>query len=295
MIKKTLVFWMLILFSGCSNPRAMFEIEAKKLVAPTNIPLKNTSKGADKFLWDFGNGSYSTDQNPSIIYRFSGNYKLQLTAFRKDKSSTISKEIQVLAPDNCLVHIETNKGSMLVNLLNETPKHQDNFIKLVENDFYENTMFHRVISGFMIQGGDPDSKGASQSIRLGNGGPGYTISNEIHTNHFHIKGALAAARMSDDINPNKESSGSQFYLVQGRILDSENLEIFEAQKNIYYNEKYKNIYQTLGGAPQLDMEYTVFGQLIEGFEVLDLISSTPTDLNDRPKEDIIILKTFVIK
>jgi peptidyl-prolyl cis-trans isomerase B (cyclophilin B) len=191
--------------------------------------------------------------------------------------------------------METNKGRMLLRLFDETPKHRDNFIKLAESGFYDGLLFHRVIQGFMIQTGDPESKNAGAHDRLGHGGPGYTIPSEIHTSHFHTKGAIAAARTGDEVNPKKESSGSQIYIVHGRKTDPGEINIFEGQKNVYYGEKTSEKYKNQGGAPQLDMEYTIFGEVVEGLDIIDSIASVPTDAFDRPKEDIVIIKLTVIR
>lgn len=180
--------------------------------------------------------------------------------------------------------IQTDMGKMKVELYNSTPIHRDNFIKLVEEQFYDGLLFHRVIQGFMIQGGDPESKHAIKNQRLGMGGPGYTLPNEIGAPHF--RGTLAAARTGGASNPEKRSSGSQFYIVQGRKQDEQSLRTFGSMKGITYNEVQRKKYINEGGAPSLDTEYTVFGELVEGFDVLDKIASFPTDPFDRPLEDI---------
>lgn len=292
---KTLVIITLCLFSGCSGPRAIFEIEESVFIAPASIQVKNLSQKADQFEWRFENVLISNEKNPVVTFLHSGNYKIRLNASRGNKISYFSKTIQVLPPKNCLVEIKTNLGSLIVILYDETPLHRDNFIKLAENGFYEGILFHRVINGFMIQGGDPDSKNAKQGIRLGNGGPGYNLPSEIQTTHFHVKGAMAAARTGDEINPQKESSGSQFYIVHGRQVDESNIDIYAAQKGVYYDPDTRKTYLTDGGAPQLDMEYTIFGQVINGIEIIDYIASQPTDVHDRPREDVIVLKVTVIK
>ena len=134
--------------------------------------------------------------------------------------------LSLFSQERRMVLISTSFGDMMVELYNETPKHRDNFIKLVEERFYDGTLFHRVIPNFMIQGGDPNSRGAAPNIQLGNGGPGYTIPAELVDRLFHKKGVLAAARLSDAVNPKKESSGSQFYLVQGQVYTEEKLRSF---------------------------------------------------------------------
>ncbi len=177
--------------------------------------------------------------------------------------------------------IETEYGTMKVMLYNTTPQHRDNFIKLAEEGYYDGLLFHRVIERFMIQGGDPDSRDAKPSQMLGMGGPGYQLDAEIGAPH--IRGALAAAR---DNNPAKRSSGSQFYIVQGRSVDDAMLDQMEQKKGIRYNEAQRQLYKAEGGAPFLDNDYTVFGELVEGFDVLDQIAGAPTNQHNRPQRDI---------
>lgn len=187
-------------------------------------------------------------------------------------------------PKETLVMIETPMGKMKVRLYDSTPKHKENFIKLVQQGFYDDLLFHRVIRDFMCQGGDPASKGAPAGTMLGAGGPGYTIPAEFGKLHF--KGALAAARTGNQMNPKKESSGSQFYIVQGQPVDPGQLKMLASGKNIQYSQEDINKYATLGGAPFLDGDYTVFGEVIEGMEVIDQICSTSCDANNRPLQDI---------
>ena len=160
---------------------------------------------------------------------------------------------------NTYVIIETEYGDMKVELYNSTPKHKENFVKLVKEGFYEDLLFHRVIKDFMIQGGDPQSKGAPIDMPLGGGGPGYQVDHEIGAPHF--KGTLAAARTGDGINPQKRSSGSQFYIVQGTPLSDAQLDNWERRKGFKYNDAQRDKYKTLGGRPDLDAEYTVFGEV----------------------------------
>lgn len=182
--------------------------------------------------------------------------------------------------------IETEFGDMKAVLYDETPKHRDNFIKLAKEGYYDSLLFHRVIKGFMIQGGDPDSKDARPGQMLGGGGPGYQIDAEFTADHVHVRGALAAARTGGAGNPEKKSSGSQFYIVQGQQVTDQQLDGFERQKNITYTEEQRQIYKEEGGAPFLDMEYTVFGRVVEGLEVIDKITSVETGPRDRPVEDV---------
>jgi cyclophilin family peptidyl-prolyl cis-trans isomerase len=244
-------------------------------------------------------------------------------------------------PKEITVEITTTYGVMKLKLYNETPLHRDNFIKLVNEQYYDSLLFHRVISQFMIQGGDPDSKNAPARKQLGEGGPGYEIDAEFNPNLFHRKGALAAAREGDNVNPQKKSAGSQFYIVQGQVFDSIQLQNLEQRRLAQYQsyefkkcmneplikelldrylfsmrngvkitttaimndmkptvderlEYYKfspeqiEVYSTVGGTPHLDMAYTVFGQLIEGWDVLDSISAVAVDKNNRPLEDVIM-------
>lgn len=193
------------------------------------------------------------------------------------------------------VLISTEYGDMTLLLYNETPRHRDNFIKLVKSGFYDGTLFHRVIAGFMIQGGDPDSKAAKSGQKLGEGGPGYTVPAEFNKNLYHKRGALSAARMGDGVNPSKASSGSQFYIVQGskfkkvrdnvfvKVGDKKNKEI--TTEGIY-TQKHYDTYEKLGGTPHLDMNYTVFGEVIEGIDVVDKIASQKVARGNRPVEDV---------
>jgi cyclophilin family peptidyl-prolyl cis-trans isomerase len=241
-----------------------------------------------------------------------------------------------------IVTIKTSYGDMVAILYDETPKHKENFIKLAEQHFYDSTLFHRVIEGFMIQGGDPDSKKAQPGLPLGRGGPGYTIDAEFNPKFFHVKGALSAARLGDQQNPTKASSGSQFYIVQGTKMSEEELKIdqlklnqgmqqffqdsangqaydsvlalyqsgdmkayqdyvmrlkprvekatgISAEKNV--SPEILNAYTTVGGAPNLDGEYTVFGKVIKGLEVIDKIAAVTKGPGDRPLENIPMVVT----
>lgn len=200
---------------------------------------------------------------------------------------------------NTRVKIATSQGVMVVELYDETPLHRDNFIKLVEEGFYNDLLFHRCIKNFMAQGGDPESRGASPSKMLGMGGPGYTVPAEFNANLIHKKGALAAARQGDQVNPKKASSGSQFYIVQGQQLNDNQLTQFESRAamkipGFKYTEEQRKLYKTIGGTAMLDMDYTVFGEIVEGLNVLDKILAQPTKQGDRPVEDI-TMKMEVIK
>ena len=182
------------------------------------------------------------------------------------------------------VLIETTEGDIEIILYNETPIHRDNFIKLVKDEYYDDLLFHRVMDKFMIQGGDPQSKNAAPGKRLGMGGPGYTLDAEIGIPH--LRGTVAAARLGGAANPDKRSSGSQFYIVHGRTYSDNELTAFETRNGIKYNETQRQKYMEVGGTPQLDMEYTVFGEVVTGMDVVDKIATLQTDSNDRPVEDV---------
>ncbi len=242
--------------------------------------------------------------------------------------------------------IETTAGDIVVKLYNETPQHRDNFIKLAENGTYEGTLFHRVIKDFMIQAGDPDSKNASKGQMLGAGDVGYTVPAEfVYPKYFHKKGALSAARQGDNVNPQKASSGCQFYIVTGKVYSDSALLSMEQQMNqMRFNNLFNTLaskhakdiykmrkagdqeglmnlqdtliaqvekqlagqpefrftpeqvkaYTTVGGTPHLDGEYTVFGEVLEGMDVVDKIQRVKTDRNDRPEEDVKIIKVEVL-
>lgn len=194
------------------------------------------------------------------------------------------------------VVLQTTSGNMTILLYDETPKHRDNFIKLVQQGFYDGLLFHRVINEFMIQAGDPNSRSARPGQPLGDGGPGYTIPAEFFPHYFHKKGALAAARLGDQVNPGKESSGSQFYIVQGQKLTEPVLQAYvNAGKHLPFSEEQQKAYTTVGGVPHLDDSYTVFGEVIEGLDVIDVIAASTADQRNRPVTDIKIIKAFLLE
>ncbi|MBP3712546.1 MAG: peptidylprolyl isomerase [Bacteroidaceae bacterium] len=191
-----------------------------------------------------------------------------------------------------IVRIETNMGNIRVVLSDDTPLHRDNFLKLAREGFYEGTLFHRCIKDFMIQGGDPDSRNAKPGQMLGNGGTGYLIPAEFDLPYlYHWRGALAAAREPDDVNPEQASSGCQFYIVYGKKqteYDLDKVRAMLAEKGIGLSSQMINDYIIRGGTPHLDGQYTVFGEVIEGMEVVKAIQGVETDKNDRPLEDVVI-------
>ena len=245
------------------------------------------------------------------------------------------------------VQIKTSLGDITVRLYDETPLHRDNFIKLAKEGYYNGTLFHRVIKNFMIQGGDPDSKGAAAGVQLGTGGPGYTVPAEfVYPQYFHKKGALAAARQSDQVNPEKKSSGSQFYIVTGEVYSAGKLtqlekqleqrmlqSIFDSlvvenrdkilqlrrnrdqagiaaiqeqlQKDTFakakemgkpkFTDAQREAYTTIGGTPFLDNDYTVFGEVEEGMDVIDAIQNVATGVGDRPNNDVVMIEVKVIE
>jgi len=188
--------------------------------------------------------------------------------------------------------IQTTMGDIKIALYNETPQHRDNFIKLVNESYYDGVLFHRIIKGFMIQTGDPDSKAAKPGQRLGSGGPGYRIPAEIVPSLYHRRGAVAAAR---DNNPQKASSGSQFYIVDGTVYDVDKLKMIAQRSGKTFTEEQLKIYSTEGGAPWLDGEYTVFGIVTEGMDVVDKIAAQEKDPSDRPLQDVKITKVSIIQ
>lgn len=244
------------------------------------------------------------------------------------------------------VKIETSKGDIIVKLYDDTPKHKANFLKLVKDGTYEGTLFHRVINNFMIQAGDPNSKTATKDQQLGDGDVGYTIPAEfVYPKRFHKRGALAAARQGDQVNPKKESSGCQFYIVTGNVYNDSTLVNFEKRKNynvleapfrqlamqhineirdmqkrndtkalqdledkllaqareqvkdvpeFKFTEEQIKAYTTVGGTPHLDGDYTVFGEVVEGMDVVDEIQQVATNPSDRPVDDVVIKKMTIL-
>jgi cyclophilin family peptidyl-prolyl cis-trans isomerase len=293
-MKQSIVLFAAItlLLSSCAiKPVARFSATPEKLVAPATVTFSNNSLNAESYAWDFGDGATSTEATPTHRYMHSGNYNVILKATKGTKTVTHKQMIQVTAPARCLIEIETNFGNMMAELYSSTPQHRDNFVKLAEEGYYNDLLFHRVISSFMIQGGDPNSRNAPAGQSLGFGGPSYKIPAEFVDSLVHLKGVFAAAR---DGNPQKASSGSQFYIVQGAPVTDQVLNQIEASKGFYYTPEQREAYKTLGGTPHLDRDYTVFGRVIEGLDVLDKIAAVATDRNNRPLEDV-KMKIKVIK
>lgn len=198
------------------------------------------------------------------------------------------------------VEMVTSKGTIIIRLSDSTPLHRDNFIRLVKQKFYDSILFHRVINQFMVQAGDPGSKPAAVDQPLGSGGPGYTVPAEIRATLFHKKGVIAAARTGDNVNPLRASSGSQFYLVQGKLFTDAGLDSVEQFRlnGRKLPAAHREVYKTLGGTPHLDLNYTVFGEVVRGVEVIDSIATTPTARDrgsDRPITDVKIIRARLIK
>ena len=193
------------------------------------------------------------------------------------------------------VKIETSYGDMVVKLYNETPLHRDNFIKLVKEGTYNDLLFHRVINQFMIQGGDPNSRNAKPGQMLGDGELGYTLPAEFVPGLFHKKGALAAARQGDEVNPQKASSSCQFYIVQGTTWTADRLKMVEQRMGKSFTPEQAQVYATLGGTPFLDGDYTVFGEVVEGMDVIDKIAAVPCGAMDRPIEDVKMKMSIIEK
>ncbi len=283
-----------LLIAACSRPIANFTIQGET-TAPSKISFENMSEKADSFYWDFGDGNTSSDSSPVHRYRTSGNYVVSLKAMKEGKTKGRVKEERLVidAPTECLVEIETPYGDMLLRLYDDTPKHQENFQKLAQEGFFDSLLFHRVIDGFMIQGGDPNSKNARPGAGLGSGGPGYTIPAEFVDTLIHLKGRLAAARQGDRVNPKKNSSGSQFYIVHGRTFTDQELNRLEAQNGQRYSPDQREAYKTIGGAPFLDGNYTIFGEIVEGLDVIDKIAKVKKDGRDRPLENVWMVVHFI--
>ena len=198
------------------------------------------------------------------------------------------------------VLFQTNMGDIVIRLSDSTPLHRDNFLKLIKVGFYDSILFHRVIQNFMIQAGDPNSRQAKAGQPLGNGGPGYTIPAEFRTTLFHKKGVIAAARMGDNVNPQKASSGSQFYIVEGKIFTDAGLDSTETYRlnGRKIPAQQREVYKTIGGTPHLDQNYTVFGEVVKGIDVIDKIAAVATSRaqdHDRPLQDVQIIKAKLIK
>ena len=200
-------------------------------------------------------------------------------------SAQQNKEVSTSSPTKeTVVVMKTSMGTIKAKLYNDTPLHRDNFIKLVNEGWYNGSPFHRVIKDFMIQGGQ------NKDGRLD---PGYTIPAEIKENHFHKKGALCAARQPDQVNPKKASSGSQFYIVQGNKFDEKWLDMYENRSGKVFSARQRQAYQTTGGSPHLDNDYTVFGEVIEGLDVVDKIASVKTGKMDVPVEPVTIISITI--
>ena len=199
------------------------------------------------------------------------------------------------------VVMETTMGTIELKLYDETPLHRDNFLSLVKESAFDSLLFHRVIRDFMIQGGDPDSKNAAPGVLLGEGDRPYTVPAEyrLEKGIFHRRGVLAAAREGDDVNPEQRSSAMQFYIVWGRVFDDEELDKVQQRIDqrtggkVKQTPEMREVYKTVGGTPHLDGQYTVFGEVTKGLEVVDAIQQVTTDENDRPLEDVRILRVYL--
>lgn len=216
--------------------------------------------------------------------------------------SLLIMNAKTITDNRTKVLLETGKGKITLALYDETPLHKENFIKLVNEHYFDGMLFHRVIKNFMVQTGDPKSRNANADTRLGDGGPDYTIPAEIRFPQlFHKRGALAAARKGDQVNPQRQSSGSQFYIVWGQDFSSDELNemtrMIESRSRgmIKFTDEVKKAYLKHGGTPHLDGSYTVFGEIIDGLKVVDRIQQVRTDRNDRPFDDIHIIKAEVLK
>ena len=198
------------------------------------------------------------------------------------------------------VLLETTAGNIRIALFDETPQHRDNFLKLIKEHVYDSLLFHRVIKDFMIQGGDLHSKHAQPGQRLGSGDYNYTVEAEFRLPKiFHCRGMVAMAREGDRVNPERRSSACQFYIVWGRVYNDARLmkvqERLDTTAHVQLTPEMQEVYKTVGGIPHLDGQYTVFGEVVEGLDVVDRIQLSATDPYDRPLEDIRILRATVTK
>lgn len=199
------------------------------------------------------------------------------------------------------VVMETTMGTIELKLYDETPLHRDNFVKLVKENAFDSLLFHRVIQDFMIQGGDPDSKHAAPGVLLGEGDRPYTLPAEFRLEQgiYHRRGVIASAREGDDVNPEQRSSAMQFYIVWGKIFDDEGLDKVQERLDqrtdgrVRLTPEMREVYKTVGGTPHLDGQYTVWGEVVDGLDVVDAIQRVPTDANDRPLEDVRILRAYL--
>ncbi len=216
---------------------------------------------------------------------------------------TVLSSLILIACKKSEVHVvlQTTKGDIELKLYDATPQHRDNFVKLVKECAYDSLLFHRVIRDFMIQGGDPDSKDAAPGVFLGEGDRPYTVPAEFSLDEgiFHRRGVLAAAREGDDVNPEQRSSAMQFYIVWGKIFDEQGLDNVQKRLDertggrVKLTPEMREVYKTVGGTPHLDGQYTVFGEVVSGLDVVDAIQQVPTDRNDRPLDDVRIIRARI--
>lgn len=279
-----------LFFWQCAQPIASFvQKTEQRLVVPAKVYFENTSENVTDYSWEVDGEILSSDKHLEHTFYDSGKHKIVLIAKEGSKVQRKETKLYVEAPTNCLALFKTSMGNLVVELSEETPRHLKNFSELVESGFYNGIFFHRIIDDFMVQGGGNENRKSGKRYK-----DPVTIPNEITTQLLHYKGALAAARMPDDINPEKASSGSQFYLVDGRKLNADRMKKIQEDKLFDYSKEQVEKYIAVGGAPQLDGEYTVFGQLISGFEVLDEMARVDTDKYDKPLEEIIILEARML-
>ena len=289
MIRLILIGLSCLCLTNCSKPIADFIINAEAEEAPALIKFKNTSKGAQSYVWKMDNTIISENESLEHLFLSSGRYDVELTANNNSKSAKQTKTLFIEAPQECRVYMKTTLGEMTFVLNELAPIHRDNFIDLVEKEYYIGLSFHRVINGFMAQGGDKKSRKERVLVETSE-----EITQEINTELIHRKGALAGARMPDEINPERASSGTQFYIVDGKTLNEYDIKAFADKNLVDYNKEQIALYLKHGGAPQLDGAYTIFGQLINGFDTLDKITKVEIGDQDKPLEAIRILELKII-
>lgn len=273
----------LVLLISCGPTKSLTTETIEDLHVPAYMDVSSLSPSRNT-QWALNGEKVRNYEGKGILFTRSGRYTLVGKFFIDGQMDSVKYSVKALPPlDNCQVAIHTSKGTMVAHLSHYAPRHTDHFEALIERGYYDSLTFHRIVPGFVVQGGDgQDSLKKEGAVAL----PLNDLSPEFHPELLHYKGALAMARMPDEVNPEKASSPDQFYLVQGSPLDEKELEDVSARKGVTYKSYQRERYLENGGAPQLDGEYTVFGYLTHGLEVLDSLSLVPTNSEDMPIDPI---------